>query len=160
MAEILIHAGMPKTGSTSLQRWLIDNAERLQTQRGVQMLVATNRTRRNPTRRVQVEPYESGTVNSGLVVRAWGLGCFAPEVPLRFLAELDELATQFGNVLVTGEGLSKFLWTVDPQVLAGFQALARRHTVRVSYYVRPNTPRSRRCGGRTASCDPRGRTRP
>ena len=160
MAEILIHAGMPKTGSTSLQRWLIDNAERLQTQRGVQMLVATNRTRRNPTRRVQVEPYESGTVNSGLVVRTWGLGHFAPEVPLRFLAELDELATQLGNVLVTGEGLSKFLWTVDAQVLAGFQALARGTRYGSATTSAPNTPRSRRCGGRTASCDPRGRTRP
>jgi hypothetical protein len=136
VAEIIIHAGMPKTGSTSLQHWLIDNAERLQTQ-GVQIVVATNRTRRNPTRRVQVEPYESGTVNSGLVVRAWGLSRFAPEVPLRFLAELDELAAQFGNVLVTGEGLSKFLWTGDERVLAGFQALARSHTVRVAYYVRP-----------------------
>jgi hypothetical protein len=136
VAEIIIHAGMPKTGSTSLQHWLIDNAERLQS-RGVQIVVATNRTRRNPTRRVQVEPFESGNVNSGLVVRAWGLSRFAPEVPLRFLAELDELATQFGNVLVTGEGLSKFLWTGDEQVLAGFQALARSHTVRIAYYVRP-----------------------
>ena len=73
----------------------------------------------------------------------WGLGYFAPEVPLRFLAELDDHATRFGNVLVTGEGLSKFLWTVDPQVLAGFQALARRHAVRVAYYVRPQTHRGR-----------------
>jgi hypothetical protein len=128
---------MPKTGSTSLQRWLIDNAERLRTHHGVQILVATNRTRRNPTRQVRLEPYESGTVNSGRVLRAWALGHYEPEVPLRFLAELDELATQLGNVLVTGEGLSKFIWSVDEQILGGFQDLARRHTVRVVYYVRP-----------------------
>jgi hypothetical protein len=137
VAEIIIHAGMPKTGSTSLQRWLSDNAERLQTQQGLQILVATNQTRRNPTRRVQLEPYESGKVNSGLVLRAWALSSWAPEVPLRFLAELGDLATQFGRVLVTAEGLSKFFWTVDEQVLGGFQDLARRHTVRVAYYVRP-----------------------
>ncbi len=128
---------MPKTGSTSLQRWLADNAERLQTEAGVRILVATNRTRRNPSRRVQLEPYESGTINSGLVLRAWGLTHFTPEVPLRFLTELDELATQFGTVLVTAEGLSRLFWTVDEQVLGGFQDLARRHTVRVAYYVRP-----------------------
>lgn len=137
MAKIIIHAGMPKTGSTSLQRWLSDNAEQLQARAGVQILVATNRTRRNPTRRVQLEPYESGTINSGLVLRAWGLSHFAPEVPLRFLTELDELASQFGSVLVTAEGLSRFLWAGDEQVLGGFQDLARRHTVRVAYYVRP-----------------------
>ena len=137
MAEIIIHAGMQKTGSTSLQRWLSDNAERLQTEQGVQIVVATNQTSRNPTRRVQLEPYEFGKINSGIVIRAWALGSWTPEVPLRFLAELDDLATQFGRVLVTAEGLSRFFWTLDDQVLGGFQDLARRHTVRVAYYVRP-----------------------
>ncbi|HTK14908.1 MAG TPA: hypothetical protein VL769_00835 [Acidimicrobiia bacterium] len=136
MAEIVIHAGMPKTGSTSLQRWLVDNAERLRTEYGIQILVA-NGTRRDPTGRLQLEPYESGNVNSGLVAEGWGLTTFAPEVPLHFLAELGDLATQFSSVLLTGEGLSRFLWTANEQVLGGFQDLARRHTVRVAYYVRP-----------------------
>jgi hypothetical protein len=136
VAEIVIHAGMPKTGSTSLQRWLVDNAERLRTEQGIQIVVATSRTR-NPTGRLQLEPYESGNVNAGLVAEGWGLTTFAPEVPLRFLAELGDIATQFPRVLLTGEGLSRFLWTANEQVLGGFQALARRHTVRVAYYVRP-----------------------
>ena len=137
MTEIIIHAGMPKTGSTSLQRWLVENAERLQNEQGIQILAPSNPTRPDPTGRLQLEPYESGNVNSGLVAKGWGLTTFAPEVPLRFLAELGDLATQFARVLLTGEGLSRFLWTANEQVLAGFQDLARRHNVRVAYYVRP-----------------------
>jgi hypothetical protein len=137
VAEIIIHAGMPKTGSTSLQRWLVENAERLQSEQGIQILAATDRPRRNPPGRLQLEPYESGNVNSGLVAEGWGLTTFAPEVPLRFLADLGDLASQFARVLLTGEGLSRFIWTADERVLGGFQDLAGRHTVRVAYYVRP-----------------------
>ena len=137
MAEIIIHAGMPKTGSTSVQHWLVANAERLRTDLGVHTLVATNRTRRNPTPKVELEPFESGTINSGKIVYAWMLRTFAPEVPLRFFAELGDRAAEFGKVLVTAEGMSEFIWRLDEEVLHGLDDLAREHAVKIAYYVRP-----------------------
>jgi hypothetical protein len=137
MAEIILHAGMPKTGSTSVQRWLIDNAERLRARHGLQLLVATNQTSGNPTREVHVEPYESGELNSGLLVYAWAVGEFGPAVPRTFVAELAEYAERHERVLVTSEGASQFFWKLDDAMLGALEQLARSHTVRVLYYVRP-----------------------
>src|SRR5680860_14847 len=80
MATIILHAGMPKTGSTSIQRWIIHNADRIRRQNGVQVLVATSGTRRNPSDEVRLEPYESGDVNSGRLVKTWMAAGQAPEV--------------------------------------------------------------------------------
>jgi hypothetical protein len=42
VAEIIVHAGMAKTGSTSVQRWLTQNRELLAAQH-VQLVVACDR---------------------------------------------------------------------------------------------------------------------
>src|SRR5680860_1687471 len=58
LAMIVIHAGMPKTGSTSVQRWLIENWNRLNEQHGIQVLVAKDATRGNSSGELRLEPYE------------------------------------------------------------------------------------------------------
>jgi hypothetical protein len=137
VAEIILHAGMAKTGSTSVQRWLGQNAERLRTEHGLQMLVATNQTPRNPSLEVHLEPYESGGVNSGLLAYAWSVDGFGPTVPLRFVDELEAFAAQHDRVLVTAEGMSMLFSRLVGPFLAALEALTPAHTVRVAYYVRP-----------------------
>ena len=137
MAEIILHAGMPKTGSTSVQRWLIDNAEMLRATHGLQLLVATNQTAANPTREVHVEPYESGGLNSGLLVYAWAVDGRGPAVPRRFANEVAAFAARNPRVLVTAEAASQFFWRLDDALLGALDDLSHEHTVRVAYYVRP-----------------------
>ena len=137
MAAIVIHAGMPKTGSTSVQRWIIDNRDRLRRDHGVQALVASSRTRRNPTDEIRLEPYESGRLNSGPLVKAWYAAGRSPAIARRFIDDLAAAAERDATVLVTAEGLSQVFWRVDKTFLLGFEELAQRHDVRVAYYVRP-----------------------
>jgi len=137
MATIIIHAGMPKTGSTSLQRWIIDHCDRLREDHGVHTLVATSRTRRNPTDEIRLEPYESGRVNSGPLVNAWYAAGQSSTIARRFLDDLATFAELYPTVLVTAEGLSQVFWRVDETFLLGLEELAQRHELRVAYYVRP-----------------------
>jgi hypothetical protein len=137
MAEIILHAGMPKTGSTSVQRWLIDNAESLRAAHSLQLLVATNQTTANPSREVHVEPYKSGGLNSGLLVYAWAVDGRGPTVPRRFVDEVAAFAERNPRVLVTAEAASQFFWQLDDALLGALDDLSRAHTVRVAYYVRP-----------------------
>jgi len=132
-----VHAGMAKTGSTSVQRWLGRNAERLRADHGLQILVATNQTARNPGLEVHLEPYESGGVNSGLLVYAWSVDRFGPTVPVRFVDELESFAAEHDRVLVTAEGLSMLFSRLEAPFLDALEALTTAHTVRVAYYVRP-----------------------
>jgi hypothetical protein len=136
VAEVIVHAGMPKTGSTSIQRWLMQNRDRL-ADRETQLLVATNRTRRNPGPEVHLEPYESGRLNSGQLVLAWAGDGYGPQIPERFVRELNLFAEQYPKMIVTGEALSAFFSQLDPPFLTALDELARAHTVRVAYYVRP-----------------------
>jgi len=136
VAEVIVHAGMPKTGSTSIQRWLLQHHDQL-ADAGTQLLVATNRTRRNPGPEVHVEPYEAGRLNSGQLVLAWTGDGYGPRVPERFVHELNLLAEQYPKMIVTGEALSAFFSRLDPPFLTALDELARAHTVRIAYYVRP-----------------------
>lgn len=137
MATVVIHAGMPKTGSTSIQRWIIDNATRLRSERGIETLVATGGTSRNPTDQVRLEPYDSGPINSGRVIREWLANDRSPTVARRFIGDLSVYAGEAETVLVTGEALSQAFWREDETFLGGFEELASVHDVRVAYYVRP-----------------------
>ncbi|MGH9027746.1 MAG: hypothetical protein ACRDWD_16780 [Acidimicrobiia bacterium] len=135
MATILVHAGMPKTGSTSVQSWLVKNSEQLRDHADVFVLVASSPTPQNPT--VRLEPYESGRINSGPVIATWSGGGQSPEIARRFIDDLAGFAEQHPFVLVTAEALAEPFWRVDPTFLDGFEQLARAHDVRVAYYVRP-----------------------
>ncbi|MDQ1511313.1 MAG: hypothetical protein QOG50_3157 [Actinomycetota bacterium] len=136
MAEIIVHAGMPKTGSSSIQSWLMQNHDRL-TDGEIQLVVATNRTRRNPGPEVHLEPLESGEVNSGQLILAWAGDGYAPRIPERFVSELNLFAERYQKMIVTGEALSAFFYRLDAPFLTALDELARAHTVRVAYYVRP-----------------------
>jgi len=137
VATIVIHAGMPKTGSTSIQRWIAENSTRLREQNGVQVLVVASRTPDKVSDAVRLEPYEAGTVNSGALIKAWLLTGRSPAVARAFFEDLARYADDCSVVLLTSEALSQAFWCADETFLAGFEQLARAHLVRVAYYVRP-----------------------
>jgi len=137
MATIVIHAGMPKTGSTSIERWLIDNRERLRDEHGVQILVAANQTHRNPTDEVRLEPYESGVVNSIALVKAWRAAGRSPAIARRFVDDLAGFAEECRLALITTEAFAQVFWRMDEPFLGGLEDLAKRHDVRVALYLRP-----------------------
>jgi hypothetical protein len=135
VANIVIHAGMPKTGSTSIQRWIAATAEQLY-QRDVRILVA-KATGPFFMGDVRLRPYESGRVNSGLLVNAWIASQRSPAVIHSCLDDLATHAARHRTVLVTAEALAQLFWLADESLLAGLEQLARSHDVRVAYYVRP-----------------------
>ncbi len=127
---------MAKTGSTSVQRWLTQNRELL-AEHHVQLVVASSHKDADLGDQPLVEPYEAGAVNSGRIVLAWGAAGFAPSIAQRFVSDLGRLAARYEVVLVTAEAFSMFFSRLDEPFLAALGALARDHTVRVAYYVRP-----------------------
>jgi len=137
MGTIIIHAGMPKTGSTSVQRWIIDNSARLRQEHGIQVVVAKDATGGHSSDELRLEPYESGRVNSGPLVKAWIGTQRSSAIAERFVEDLACFAERSAGVLVTAEALSQVFWRIDEPFLLGFEDLARRHDVRVAYYVRP-----------------------
>ncbi|MDP9332480.1 MAG: hypothetical protein M3Q30_04085 [Actinomycetota bacterium] len=137
MARIIIHAGMAKTGSSSVQRWIALNADRIREQSGIHTVVATNQTQGNPTKRVHVEPFRSGRLNSGLLVYSWIAQGRSPAFVRRMIDELSGFADTHPSVLITAEALAVPFWELDAPFLLALDDLARRHEVRVAYYVRP-----------------------
>ena len=136
MATIVIHAGRPKTGSTSIQRWVVDNHARLRERHGVEILVARQPKGEGTADGVRLERYESGDVTSNWVVWSWFAAKRPAVIPRRFIDDLARLADEFPTLLVTAEGLSN-AFALDEAFVVGFEELARAHDVRVAIYVRP-----------------------
>jgi hypothetical protein len=134
MAEILIHAGMPKAGSTSIERWIQAESSMLQ-ERGVTVTVA----RRGKRGEIVFVPYDTGSVNSSWVVHAAAEQSATEQVATATaLADgLAAAAERYGNIVVTGESLSKLFSTLHEPSLRGLQRLSASHAVRIAYYVRP-----------------------
>ncbi len=101
------------------------------------VLVATSTTQPNTTGEVRLEPYESGRVNSGPLIKTWYAAGRSPLIARGFIDDLARFADLYPGVLVTAEALSQAFWRVDETFLSGFEELARDHEVRVAYYVRP-----------------------
>jgi hypothetical protein len=134
VATIVIHAGTPKAGSSTIQRWIKDNAEALRAELGVQVLVF----RRPHDEAVgRFERYEDGPVNSGQFWFRYLVSRRDPAVVQELVDSLDDFANHERTLLVTSEAFATPLAELDPVLLEGLNQLAGRHAVRVAYYVRP-----------------------
>ena len=132
MGTIVLHAGMPKAGSTSIQSWLAADAVSLRDQ-GVRIAVATDRG----SHQVRVIPYESGSVLSGDFLYGYlGFGRDAGVLG-RFIDGLDQVARDAPITVVSAEGFANFFAPLDAQFVGALDQLASSHDVRVAYYVRP-----------------------
>jgi hypothetical protein len=133
MGTILIHAGMPKAGSSAIQQWLAANPRRLRREHDITLAVAGGADA------VRVAEFDrKGSINSDALALASRRGTDAHSKALaRFFAGLEVLAGRHARVLLTSESFYDPLWRPTEDFLRGLEGLAERHEVRVACYVRP-----------------------
>lgn len=146
MSRIVLHAGMPKAGSTTIQQWIGANARSLLADRDTLTVVASyakSASLARPSDPWSLEPYTSGRVNSSqLLGLNDGLSRRGLEVDREsfldvLFTRLRAFAEHHDTVLISGEGFSSFFWRRDEPFLVRLEGLAQAHDVTVSYYVRP-----------------------
>lgn len=137
MAVIVLHAGMPKAGSSSIQRWLHRGWTTLR-EEGFTVVVAP----RSELGEIAVIPYEeteTEAVDSGWMITE---AVQAPpatqqEAVDALIDGLAETAARLGNLIITSEHFAIPFWRLHDPTLAGFQRLASSHDLRIAYYARP-----------------------
>jgi hypothetical protein len=134
MAIVLIHAGMPKAGSSSIQEWLRKSHEALR-EKGFTLVVAPP----GELDDIAFVAYEEGDVDSGwMIEKAVGRPRATQQRVVEAMMEgLAECAERFGDLIVSSEHFAIPLWSLHGPTLAGFQQLATSHELRIAYYVRP-----------------------
>lgn len=139
MGKIVVHAGMPKAGSSSVSAWLERHAGDLRKESGIHFCVAQAK---NGV--VRVLPYVRGVPyvrrspnSASLLVAADAADEHREGVIESFSASLDERAESKRFVVLASEAFAEFFWRPDEVFLAALQELTRRHEVHVAYYVRP-----------------------
>lgn len=133
MASIILHAGMPKAGSSAIQRWL--GSLRDDPIQGLTPVVVRIGS---PPVALSVQRHTAGTTNSGVVVEEMRrAGDDATHVVHQLMSGLDDAAQRHGRIVLSGEALSQPFWQKDRGFLDVLDQLARSHAVVVVYYVRP-----------------------
>jgi hypothetical protein len=134
MGTIVLHAGMPKAGSSTIQQWIQDQHRWLRDELGWHLLLYRRGT--DLDTRGQLTSYVRGGVNSASFVRRYNRRDRTPAILDELFEPLDQLADELGSVLLTGEGFSRLFAEPDAPFLERLEWLAARHRVRVAYYVR------------------------
>lgn len=139
MSRVILHAGMPKTGSSSIQNWMRSVSGRLN-DRGLTIIHDGE-----PDRPGELAPFRSGlNVASNRFLLRYHAELRGDDDPERRAALVDELidgvgrlADELGDVVITAEGFAVLLIAPDPHFMAGLQRLTATHEVDLAYYVRP-----------------------
>lgn len=134
MGTVVLHAGMHKTGSSSIQRWLRDNALRLRG-RGI---VPLNAQVDQSGALHLAENDGSATMNSWQVMAH----CEAhpgdrAKIAAALAEELDRKAEGEGIVILSAESFDLWFTKPEPDFLAALAGLSQRHELRIACYVRP-----------------------
>jgi hypothetical protein len=129
---IVIHVGMPKAGSTSIQQWLETNSATLREQG----FTVAALSQADAAEGIAFAPYERGGVNFSSVITRFGREAHPQweKFANAFVAELTSCAERYGNVVVSGEA---FAMNARPPILTRLQQLTAQHEVRIACYVRP-----------------------
>jgi len=133
MGTVVLHAGMGKAGSSSVQAWLAENANRL---RKLQIGVLVARAEEKGAG-IQLDECRPGRINSDAVVDSYSEASDKRAVVENVLEQLGAAATRHRLAVLTGGAMELFFWRGDEDFLSGLDDLARNHEVRVAYYVRP-----------------------
>lgn len=139
MGIVVIHAGMPKTGSSSLQAWLAEQAHRLRGRFDVQVLVAGIRSGNENRGGLVLAAPRFPRLEAGRLAKlydAWGRDR-QPEIDESLLAQLDARAERARITVISSEALAGRFHRLDGVFLGRLSELGQRHEVRVAYYVRP-----------------------
>jgi hypothetical protein len=132
VAVIVFHAGMSKTGSTSIQHWLAEHLPLLRSH-GIESMRIDQPTPADP---IAVVPSTPRNAASKFVpdARDWATRRDAVQ---RICEALDAQAKHHDLLVVSSESYEVFFTQPGPAVLAHLEELARAHSVRIAYYVRP-----------------------
>jgi hypothetical protein len=129
MGRLVLHAGRGKTGTSSIQRWLAEEATRLRAEHGVHVL--TIRPTGDPDRPEVIAAARSSSKS------------FIGHAPLSttgataLFAQLDERLQRHSIAVVSSEAFGTWFYNPRSEVLPELEKLALEHDVRVAYYVRP-----------------------
>jgi hypothetical protein len=137
MGRILIHAGMPKAASASIQRWVARRSSALRDERDVQVLVASDVDGAEGRSRLALQAHRGGSVNSPLVPRRYLVLKRSAGFLDRMLGQLASFAESHECVLLSSEDLGYLFADLDMQFIEKLEDLARTHPTDVAYYVRP-----------------------
>lgn len=134
MGTIVLHAGRHKTGSSSIQRWLRDNAVELRERSGIVALHAEV----EPGGELRLVPNEGRkSMNSWQVMEHWrSHPDRRDEIVTQLGAELDRHAAAAALVVLSAESLGYWFSRLEEPV-AMLAGLAEHHELRIAYYVRP-----------------------
>jgi hypothetical protein len=132
VAVIVFHAGMSKTGSTSIQLWLAQHLPLLRSH-GIESMRIDQPTPADPITVVPSTP-KNATSKFAPGARAQET---RPEVAERICAALDAQARHHDTLVVSSESYEVLFNDSGPEVLCHLEALARAHSLRIAYYVRP-----------------------
>jgi hypothetical protein len=139
MGAVILHAGIPKAGSSTIQDWLARNADVLRS-RGTEVAVVRSRVPPGESReQLVLEPFDAGGVSSGAFVTVY-LGFDRDLGVLDWLFEqLHAFADRYARVVLSCEGFAQLfaIGEGDAAFLDRLEELAGAHSVRVAYYVRP-----------------------
>ncbi|MEJ5363473.1 MAG: hypothetical protein WHS86_00075 [Desulfosoma sp.] len=143
MGTIVLHAGIPKAGSSSIQEWLSRHSAALRRLYGIFVLVARceQDSSARPTEaapRVSLTLHEKGSVNLGSVVQQYlALEGNKEGITQQFFEQLDRAADRYPFVVLSDEALAHLFRRCEMIFLRGLERLASRHHIRIAYYVRP-----------------------
>ncbi len=141
MAAVLLHGGMPKTGSTSIQFWLRDHPDLLAAHGwrtvvdasgpgGADYRFAAAGDAPNVTSNVFLLRYAAAMQRDASVAERTALVD-------EFVVALERAIGELGDVVVSSEGFAALIQADERPFLDGLDGLARRHRVTVAYYLRP-----------------------
>lgn len=150
VAVIVIHAGMGKAGSSSVQRWLQTNSPALR-EGGFTLLAAPP----SESGEIAFAPHDGGRFNSRWIMESVLADPAAAQQRADAFAEaLAVSAERYGDVVVSAEAFGRVFYGPHVPTLTALQRLSARHEVRVAYYARPQhtslEARWRQAGFRTA----------
>lgn len=135
MGRIILHAGMSKTGTSSIQRWLAEQVQPLR-ERGIRPVRVVQSSPGAPIRLV---PSTDKNAKSTLVE-----GLRRSEDPESRVATLKQIldlvdaeADRSDLIVVSNEGYEALFQDDVRQFREELDVLAGAHDVRVAYYVRP-----------------------
>ncbi len=133
MARIVIHAGMGKTGSSSVKHWLGTNTD-LVRQGGFTLVVAPP----SEAGEIAFAPPEGRAIGSRWAIE-WVLADPADVARRadRLVTALDAAARRYGDVVITAEAFERPFYDLHEPILTALQRLSGQHEVRVAYYVGP-----------------------
>lgn len=136
-STIIFHAGMAKTGSTTIQRFLYANCRTLEARDSVVCVcVPQTALELGQLRLVRTQHAEEPRLNANLFRNLFSTtesGLFIEQ----FSQQLTQLESAGKTVVISGESISQLLLNERPRFMAFLEDLADSYTVRVVIYLRP-----------------------